>query len=275
MRLPLLTSALMATAALVSVSKGAVTVYSTGFEFGEGTTLGAKLDGQLGWSVNNSAGNDDASYVINPGASWGRAATLGYTATVANSEVYVSHTAYDVPLDGSMFSVKFQVVDSVSDTSGVGRDTFGFRLENGFGDNLLSIFLTPFDQDPDPDTDTLFNTFSWSTGAGAATSVLGGFSAQESFAYTLSIAFSLSGANDISFLADVNGSQFSGVLAGLGAEDISTMGAFWDINNIADPGSNFLVFDDVTLSANVIPEPSVALLGLAGLGAGLLRRRRS
>jgi hypothetical protein len=175
------------------------------------------------------------------------------------------------------FSVLFQVYDSDSGwgDGSEARDTFGFRLENSSGDNLFSLFLTPYDQDPTPQTDTRFDTFSWSQeGMASPTVVLDSplVAAQENFAYTFTIQFSPSGANDVSFVADVNGSAFSGTLTGVQTETITEFGAFWNtLNGKTAPGSNFLIFDQTKL----VPEPSAMLLGLLGTSFVLVRRRRA
>ncbi|MCX6875192.1 MAG: leucine-rich repeat domain-containing protein [Verrucomicrobia bacterium] len=213
-------------------------------------TLG-EMNGKQGWIVSDPTAN--AGAIIGIGGPWGsRCASLGYVAPILNDHVYLSHAA-TTPLVGranASFSVLFQVVDSDSGYGGgsEARDTFGFRLENAAGANLFSFFLTPFDQDPTPENDTAFHKFSWSTGDATPTAALAPLAAREAFAYTFKIAFAPSGVNDVSFIADINGDSFSGMLTGMAGEMIGEFGAFWiPLNGARAPGSNFLIFDNVSL----------------------------
>lgn len=262
-------------ASVASVASGAV------FMFDFESYSVADLNGQDNWIVNDVTADTSAVLAMN-NLTWGssQAGSIGFVAPVIQSSPYVSHVV-DTPLVGSVnatFSVLFQVVDSDSGwgAGAEARDEFGFRLEDGSGNNLFSFFLTPFDQDAAPENDTEYNLYSWSTGAGPINPVLRGpipepESSQELFAYNLTVAFSPSGINDVAFDADVNGTHFYGTLAGQSAASIKNLGAFWNpLNGPSDPGSNYLVFDGVTL----VPEPSSALLALLGVSAGLLRRRR-
>ncbi len=261
-------------ASFASVASGAVFMFD--FESYSVTDLA----GQDSWVINDATPATSSVLAMN-NLTWGssRAGSVGFVSPVIATSPYVSH-AVDTPLVGSVnatFSVLFQVVDS---DSGYGagaeaRDQFGFRLEDGSGNNLFSFFLSPFDQDPAPEGDTEFNLYSWSTGAGPINQVLQDpgdtWSSEEDHAYTLTVAFSPSGMSDVAFDADVNGKHFYGTLPGQSAASIKELGAFWNpLNGPTDPGSNFLVFDGV----NLVPEPSAALLALLGASAGLVRRRR-
>lgn len=249
-------------------------VYFTNFN---GYSIG-DINGQNGWTSNGATADTGFIQSIG-GAPWnGRAATIGFVDPVTPSVPYVSRSI-STPLVGggvpTSFSVLFQIQDS---DSGYGpgaedRDSFGFRLQNGSGANLFSFILTPFAQVAEPENSTNFNTFSWSTGTGAPTVALpGGNAAQENFAYTFTVNFFDLGSGNVGFNADVNGAAFGGTLTGLGSETISSFGAFWDTTTgTASPGSNFMIFDNVSL----VPEPSSALLGLLGASCVFLRRRRA
>lgn len=250
--------------------------YFTSFN---GYTLG-ELDGQQGWTSNGATATTGFVSSV-AGSPWnGRAGSIGFVDPAIPAVSYVSQSNFTpTPLIGTFppasFSALFQVQDS---DSGFGpgaqdRDSFGFRLQNSVGDNLFSFILTPFSQSPTPESSTNFNTYSWSTGLGAPTTVLTGLAAQENFAYTFTVNFFDAGAGDVGFNANINGiDNFSGTLTGLGSQSISTIGAFWDTNTgAAGPGSNFMLFDNVTL----IPEPSSALLGILGTSCLFFRRRRA
>lgn len=250
-------------------------VYFTNFT---GYSLG-DLNGQNGWTSNGATA--DTGYVQSVGGVWGgRAGTIGYVDPVSPAIPYVSHSASTPMVDtvGDMnasFSALFQVQDSDSGFGGgsADRDSFGFRLQNSSGDNLFSFILTPFSQNATPESNTNFNTYSWSTGVGAPTVVLSGLAAQENNAYTFTVNFFDAGGGNVGFNANINNiDMFSGTLAGLGGQTISNFGAFWNTTTgTADPGSNFMLFDNVSL----VPEPSSALLGLLGAAFVFGRRRRA
>lgn len=256
-------------------------VYSTNFT---GYTLG-DLNGQNGWTSNGATAT--TGYVQSIAGVWGgRAASIGYVDPVSPAIPYVSHSVSTPMVDtvGNMnasFSALFQVQDSDSGygttpaeiAAAADRDSFGFRLQNSTGDNLFSFILTPFAQSATPETTTRFDTYSWSTGVGAPTVALAGLAAQENNAYTFTVNFFDAGAGNVGFNANINNiNYFSGTLAGLSGQTISNLGAFWDTTTgAAGPGSNFMIFDNVSL----IPEPSSALLGLLGASFAFVRRRRA
>ncbi len=265
--------------ALANHSNGSVFIenFQVGYSTGDMTTGGNAANG---WSVNDSTA--DVSSIINTsnaGGTFGnRSASIGFVAPITATTAYLSH-AVNTPLLGggvdASFSTQFFIFDSDSGgvSDGEARDTFGFRFEDGIGNNIFSFFLTPFDQDPLPENDTAFHTFSWSTGNNAPTVVLPGLAAQEGQPpYTFAINFSPSGLNDVAFTANVGGSPFSGTLVGLAATTIEKIGATWTpLNGPTDPGSNILIFDNISL----VPEPSSALLGLIGISSLVIRRRRA
>ena len=288
--------------ALVVMGAAQAGMYSTDFE---SFTLG-DINGQDGWKVNATAGIVTPQYpgvvsaVTGPlGNPFGtKSAVVGFVdeLNLTGSDVYVSHKytgGNSTPLlpgggnPNTTFTALFQIFDSVSTYSAGSkqRDQFGFRLQNAAGANLFSLIFTPYDQDPTPETDTEYNTFSWSTGTGIPTQVLNSplVAAAELQSYFFNIAFLQDpfNVNSVIFSAAIGGpggsSVFGGSLPGLAAEQIVEFGAFWKGNpptnpfNAADPGSNYMVFDAVSL----VPEPSAALLGLVGMSLVLVRRRRN
>jgi len=243
--------------------------------FNSGYVVG-DMNGQNGWVSSDPTA--DVGYVQVLGGSWGaHSASIGFVSPILNDNVYLSHAA-STPLIGdgvdASFSAKFQVVDSVSDYGGgsEARDKFGFRLESTTGANLFTFFLNPTSQVADPENQTEFNSYSWSTGAGAPTVALAGLGSEETYAYTLTVNFFYAGGTNVGFNADINGSGFSGVIPGGATQSIGSFGAIWNtLNNHTAPGSNFMVFDNVSL----IPEPTSGLLGLLGASFVFVRRRRA
>ena len=238
-------------------------------------TYNSDLNGQNGWVSSDPTA--DVGYVQSLGGSWGaRSASIGYVAPILNDNVFLSHAA-STPLIGdgvdASFSARFQLVDS---DSGPGdgsqaRDKFGFRLESSTGANIFTFYLNPTSQVPDPENQTEYNSYSWSTGTGAPTVALAGRGSEETYAYTLTVNFYYAGGTDVGFNADVNGDGFTGIIPGGTTQTIGSFGAIWNtLNGKTAPGSNFMVFDNVSL----IPEPSSALLGLLGTSFAFIRRRR-
>jgi len=84
------------------------------------------------------------------------------------------------------------------------------------------------------------------------------------------VTFSAAAGNDVAFAATVGGSAFNGIIPNAASSGIATFGAFWETSNPTNPGSNHMMFDNLSL----VPEPSAALLGLLGASFALVRRRR-
>lgn len=272
---------------LASFASGAV--YSTGFE---SLQLG-DITGQDGWTVNATTpdaykpGEIISGFGISP---WGvKSAQIGYSTGLSVPKVYVSRTypgGGSTPLLGTVgsanatFKSLFLLVDSTSTASDppspltdAVRDKFGFRLEDGAGNNLFSFILEPDTQHPTPETDTVFHYMSWSTGTSAPVVIFPGpprLALEEGSYYELSVTFAPATGNDVAFSATIGGSPFSGVIPNASTASITTFGAFWETSNAASPGSNYMRFDNLSL----VPEPSSSLLGLVGAALAFVRRRR-
>ena len=267
---------------MASVGLASAASYSTNFENYNLTNLASQ---NKGWVINDptsgvAVGANTSGW--NPAFGFGtRAASLGFVAPVQQSTVYVSHPA-SVPLVGNgytTFSVMFNIVDS--DTAwGDGaesRDVFGFRLADGSGNNMFSLFLTPTAQVANPENVTAFHNYSWSTGNGPQIAALAPpdpnypvrLSAKEGSYYTVTISFITSG-DDVNFTGNINGDVFGGTLPGLAGDSVEHIGAFMTPTIPLNPGSNQLIFDNISM----VPETSSALLGLLGASLALVRRRR-
>lgn len=284
---PLIGFSSLALLSLAVTSKGAT--YTTDFN----SFTWGDIDGQDNWSVDTTSSNlappgmvEDASGSPPYGAYW---ANIGYSTGLSQEDVYVSHTytgADSTPLVGSVnasFSSLFTIIDSSSKATfplvpatqvlDAVRDKFGFRLENAAGDNLFSFILTPTAQVPNPENIQAFHYMSWSTGTNLPVEIWDGPlhpAIYEGGSFTLNVAFAPGAGNSVNFSANVGSLLFTGNIPNANTESIKTVGAFWDTSNAANPGSNFMAFDNLSL----VPEASTSLLGLLGASVALMRRRR-
>ncbi len=134
--------------------------------------------------------------------------------------------------------------------------------------NLLTIELNPTLQVAEPQFDSRVDQYSWSSDFAAGNANIG--SLTEGQWSIINVLFEPSGVNDVDFTIQFAGvTAASGTLAGAGSQILGTYGFVWTPLDADDEGDNFLIIDDLSL----IPEPSSLLLGLAGFGL-LLRRRR-
>lgn len=284
----LLSSACLCWLALGAPANGAV--YSTDFDsFTDGN-----IAGQDGWAVNATTLDSFKPGEIIPSfgyAPWGsKSATIGYSTGLSVPKVFVSRTYPGgattplVPSGGgpnTTFRTLFYLVDSISTASNnppapvtdAVRDKFGFRLEDPAGNNLFSFTLEPDTQEALPENDLAFHYMSWSTGTNAPVVVFPGpprLATEEGKFYDLVVTFAAAAGNDVAFTATVGGSSFTGTIPNAAGAGIATFGAFWETSNPTNPGSNYMLFDNLS----VVPEPSTALLGLLGASFALVRRRR-
>ena len=285
---PLLSSASLAWISLAALADGAV--YSTNFDsFSDGN-----IAGQDGWAVNATTldsfkpGEIIPSFGYSP---WGsKSATIGYSTGLSVPKVFVSRTYPSggttplLPSGGgpnTTFRTDLYLVDSNSTVSTPSvptdavRDTFGFRLEDSSHNNLFSFILTPDSQVEFPESDKVFHYASWSTGTNAPVNIYPvppQKATEEGYFYDLVVTFSAaSSGNDVAFAATFGGQSFNGIIPDAATSSgIATVGAFWEPSDATNPGSNYMLFDNLSL----VPEPSAALLGLLGASCVLVRRRR-
>ena len=194
----------------------------------------------------------------------------------ANIDMWRSFT----PLGSSSvsFSVEWSLIGSL-DPGFANLDTFGFGLRDSSNtQSLLELSLTP-SINIQPNSYTLQSIVD--SGTGLVTNTIADLGYQAVFqmvvdvtgsTYDLSInQIDPSTRTNINTYNLVDGAAISD---GLSATDLGTIGIDWDLTsgNPADPGSNYIIVNDVS----VVPEPSTyALVGLAALGLAVLALRRS
>ena len=257
--------------------------YVTNFD---GLIDGQDLAGQDGWQIIGASSSNGPSLVTDSflGGLQGQGGAFGFQEiTGTTSYLYRNYDELLVgnPAGYTSFYVSFRVQDST--TTYPNRDTFGFAFRGTSGEDILTVRMAPTTQSTQPQnplnpTNNRENRFSWSSDY----SVLDQSNIGTLFEYDpnppnlnlysdISVLFTPSGVNDVAFSVVIGGNPAaSGVLTGIGAAELDTYGFLWEPLDPFDVGANQLLFDNLA----IVPEPSsTLLLGIAGLGLALRRRR--
>lgn len=247
---------------------------------------GQDLAGQDGWQIIGASSSNGPSLITDSflGGLQGQGGAFGFQ-EITGTNAYL-YRNYDELLVGNAagytdFDVTFRVQDSNS--AYPKRDTFAFAFRGTSGEDILTIRMTPTAQSTQPQnplnpTNNRNNQFSWSSDY----STLDQSNIGTLFEYDpnppnqnlysdISVLFTPSGVNDVSFSVVIGGNPAaSGILTGIGGAELDTYGFLWEPLDPLDVGANQLLFDNLS----VVPEPSsTLLLGIAGLGLALRRRR--
>jgi len=247
-------------------------VYASNFD-APPYTPGANLNGLDGWVLTGASLSDvalvDTSPFPTPPSSGGQALHFGF------QEIDASQALLSRPGGISLASTRLQATFTIqdSDDTFTNRDDFTFTFRGPSNENLLTIRMSPTLQDADPTLTSRVDQFSWSSIFAPGVSNFGILG--EGQYSILDILFSPSGVNDVDFSVKTAGLEFaSGTLPGAGGEFVSTWGFEWIPLDPDNEGANILIVDDVSLSINVIPEPSSSLAVAMLLGLGILVRSR-
>ncbi len=266
--IPFLTAATMAT------SSHAAT-YSSDFENPPYPPSGSDFNGVDGWFTINALSG--VAFIAtttstNPNIADSNAGAIGgvFNVPATTGTAFVKQN-YAVPIGFVSYSLDISLIDSDRDFPI--RDNFGITLSSG-SDNLFTLHFTPqdpFPADPVAETNALWD-LSYSVGVGPT--------------IDLNLAVFERGFNSLlfEFSPNANGTQ-TNLFFMAGSDNVVTrdvvlnldpaattsdFGFSWTPTNSAEPGNNYLTFDNI----NIVPEPSSALLlGLAGL-AFVGRRKR-
>lgn len=202
----------------------------------------------------------------------------GYIPGTNSVSIWRSFTPLAVgPTGTASFRIEWSLIGSL-DPSFPNADTFSFQLRDESNTtSLLSMQLTP-GINIQPNSYTL-----QSLAAGAPTNTLADLGYQA--VYQLQV--DMTGSNYNAELWQINSATRAVITnlvlataeplaGGTSAEDFGTFALNWDLEsgNAADPGSNYIIVNEVS----VVPEPSsYALLALAGTALALfaIRRRRA
>jgi hypothetical protein len=225
---------------MAGVSAASSTViYRTGFEASEGYNPDFTLGGQRGWSFDGSGGN---GLVTNYFPGLGQHAFIGFSPPLTTNDV---STTVWVPLNYNPVPpapsiVKFSVTMELDASINGGDDEFRWAVYNQQVDRLFSVdFFMPtrtiyFDlQDQQP-----YNT---------------GFSFNTEGQYDLTIYMDFGRNQWMALLNDfviVNGQPIT--LTNSTPLDLGDIDAVWFINDPANPGDNYMIFDNYTVTAEAI-----------------------
>lgn len=282
MSLKLLSHLFVAQSLLLSVSSAAS--YFSDFDSIPGN---ASLSGADGWVTNDPyvpAGNfGQTDYV---GIISGYSQTLtdnwallgGATGfTPGQSTVYLWRPVDLTGASGASFTVGSMAVIS-SALPRLSADTFGWTFRDSSDNTLFSLRFDPETDGPLGDLNIrMYN----SSGTEFLAAGSGDWDIYYNSIYSLNVSVSSSGLVDVSF-TDANSittQAITGAATGINPASISGVAATWVLDSPGPGvdgtpqtgfGSNSLVFDNYGL----VPEPSsTLLLGVAGLGLALRRRR--
>jgi len=185
-----------------------------------------------------------------------------YAEAVNNSaSVRMDSTIYS-----SITSVSMDIMLKESTSLAPGRDTFGIGVESVAGASLVDIVFSP--------AITVNGIARWEVGysVGGGDISYTGFVLNEDAWYDIGIDFSGSSFT-LTFANSLGSINVPGTIAGFdGATNgLGDLVFNWDKNPATPYGDNYMLFDNVNVTA-AVPEPSAALL--TGLGALVLLRRR-
>jgi hypothetical protein len=245
-------------------------LYQTGFEsptFSSGGDL-VGVDGWLG--INTAIGSSSGVISDGSGPQSGilgtgfnpldQAAFVGFNAPPLGEDVYAwKPINLTDPVGNGKQYVTFSVDLAIVQSTSGGNDTFSFTVYNTDGLAIAGI--------------------DFSTNSNAIRNAITGESATTTFAfsqpYKLQIDIDFSTQKWTATLDDTTVLFNSVSLDTVATYDLGDIDAVWAISNPANPGDNYLVFDNYTITA--IPEPGSTSLALGGavlLGAAMLMRRR-
>ncbi|MBU6401858.1 MAG: hypothetical protein KGS61_16195 [Verrucomicrobia bacterium] len=244
-------------------------LYSTGFEFSEGYDPRYTLVGQNGWVSDGSGSN---GLLTNFFQGDGQQAFLGYSPPDGtNATLNVWHPINYVPAGTNGTLVTFSALLAITDSSNTNWDDFRWSAYNFYtnavGTNTLGasrLFSLDFDN--------YYLTINYALDDGKGF-VSTGVSFTNSVMYQLVISMDFQ--NNL-WSATVNGVNVVNAKPITTANAVLTLGdvdAVWAIYDPANPGDNYMVFDNYKLSAQSAPSiaPSLQTVGLMSNGQFLLQ----
>lgn len=217
-------------------------IYKTGFEIEEGFNPQYTLVGQNGWTGEGSGWNgllvDDLFF-----AGFGQQAYIGYSnfASVSSATIIWRPLNYQVLSNYPV--VKFSVIFQITDSSNGHYDDFRWSVYNTNDQRLFSI---------DFDNETLHINYSLDT-SGEFYST--GYSFFNIGVYRLTIAMNfpknrwVAEVNDIPITPSLPMTT-KGYTLSLGDIDAS-----WVLHDPQNPGNNYMIFDEFTVTAESIVSP--------------------
>ncbi len=227
-----------------------VTIYYTGFEYGEGYRTDYTLVGQNGWVGWGSGGNGIVTNYFEGG---GQQAYIGAFAPEEAEEYFNTWRPLELaPIHPALslitFSVRMQIERS---TEGMGQDDFRWSIYNTNGSRLFTV---------DFETSTLSVNYALDDGEGFRPT---GYTFETGGYYDLTLALNYlrnrwtAWLNDTVVVSEVPLTT-SGAALNLGDVD-----AVWAMRDPSRPGDNFMVFDDywVTAESPAAYRPTLEVMG--------------
>ena len=239
--------------AVLSARVQSAVLYETGFEANEGFNIEFDLAGQGNWMVEGTGGNGLVDEFFE---GFGQQAYIGFVQPAQGSATSVWRPVNftPVPTGSSIvhFSVKMQVVPSEAG----GDDDFRWSVYNRDGRRLFGIsFETGTQEIWFQNEDLEFHST--------------GFSFDFAGIYDLHIWMDFSRNSWTVLLNDVVLANAEPIATVTGtALNLGDVDAVWFVNNLSNPGDNFMVFDDyqiATENLNAIP-PRLETIGMNAEG---------
>jgi hypothetical protein len=235
-------------------------IFTTHFEATEGYSTTTNLVGQNGWLGFGSGGNgvvSDYSFT-----NQGQQAFIGYFAPdPGDDQLSVWQPINFSPIPTNLALVQFSVLMSIVDSSTTNYDDFYWSVYNAQGNRLFTLDFNNYDLGIYYALDGT-NEFVW-TGK----------------AYTNDVPYPL--VVTMNFTQNSWGATLDGVLLATnqpitttGAPlDLGDVDAVWAVFDSANPGDNYLLFDNYQITAEVLlpSAPRVQILGRTGDGQLPLR----
>jgi len=234
-------------------------IFSTQFEVAEGYSVTTNLAGQNGWIGFGSGGN---GVVTNYLEGQGQQAFIGFfPPDPGDDQLFVWQPINFSPVLTNTPVVKFSVLMSIVDSSNTNYDDFYWDVYNAQGDQLFTLDFDNYDLGIYFALDGT-NNFVW-TGKEFANGDTNTLVITMNFAQN-----SWSATFDDTLLVTNQPITTTGLPLNLGDVD-----AVWAVFDAANPGDNYMLFDNYRITAEVIPPPAPRLqvLGLTSDGQFLLR----
>jgi hypothetical protein len=250
---------LLAVVFLLPARLGAATVlYSTGFEATQGYNPKFELIGQQGWVSDTTTLSGGNGLLTNFMGS--QAAYVGlFPLNPPTNYLAVWPPLNYSPLATGMPVVKFSATIAIVDSTNGFRDDFFWSVYNSQGNNLFTVDFWNNDLG-------IYYALD-----GTNSLVFTGATFTNDVAYTLGITMDFA-RNRWSATLDgaplVNDQLITTTNAPLNLGDID---ALWVIGDAANPGDNFMIFDNYRVTAEAEPAASLSTFGRTANGQFLLR----
>lgn len=243
-------SAIIFSGQFANAQTNSILIYRTGFEFEEGFDWQYSLIGQGGWTGEGSAWNGlIADEVYFPG--FGQQAYIGYSnsAPVTESSLvwrplnYIVLTNYPI--------IKFSVIFQIKDSSNRRYDDFRWSVYNTNSQRLFSL---------DFDNETLKINYALDN---PGEFFFTGYTFSNDGVYELVIAMNFSKNRWIATLNDVVLTDPLPMTTRGYQLTLGDISAVWVLHNPQQPGDNYMVFDEFTVTAeSAVFPPRLSIIAL-------------